>query len=346
MGKLNRQILFMALIIMALALVGCSGKSQELEETKFYMNTVMAVKFTGKQATMDKAFERIARVESLMSSKIEDSEISRVNANAGIKPVKVSDETYFVLEKSLEYAENSKGKYDPTIGPLLDVWDIMGDYENRNWIPEDQDIENAKALVNYKKLILMDNNEVFLEDKGMKIDLGSIAKGYAADVAREALKEDKVKFGLINLGGDVYAYGEKMDKSPWRIGLQDPLEMTGSPLGIIKIKNKSVVTSGDYERFFEIDGERYHHILDIDKGRPSSNELMSATVISDESIDGDAISTSLFIMGVEEGLKYVESIKGVDAIFVTKDKKVITSSKDNWEFELNKDTEGYEVENR
>lgn len=346
MSKLNRRIIFVALIIMALALVGCSGKSQELEETKFYMNTVMTVKFTGKQATMDKVFERIARVESLMSSKIEDSEISRVNDNAGIKPVKVSDETYFVLEKSLEYAKNSKGKYDPTIGPLLDVWDIMGDYENRDWIPADQDIENAKGLVNYKKLILMDNNEVFLEDKGMKIDLGSIAKGYAADVARDVLKEDKVEFGLINLGGDVYAYGEKTDKSPWRIGLQDPLEMTGSPLGIIKIKNKSVVTSGDYERFFEIDGERYHHILDIDKGKPSNNELMSATVISDESIDGDAISTSLFIMGVEDGLKYVESIKGVDAIFVTKDKKVITSSKDNWEFELNKDAEGYEVENR
>jgi thiamine biosynthesis lipoprotein len=160
----------------------------------------------------------------------------------------------------------------------------------------------------------------------MQVDLGAIAKGYAADEVAEILKENGVQHAIINLGGNVLTIGGNMKGSPWRIGIQDPFNPRGEFMGIITIEDKTVVTSGTYERYFEQDGKRYHHILDPRTGYPAENEVASVSIITNKSMDGDGNSTSVLLLGLEEGMKFVESQEGVDAIFVTYDKKVYITS--------------------
>jgi thiamine biosynthesis lipoprotein len=160
----------------------------------------------------------------------------------------------------------------------------------------------------------------------MKVDLGAIAKGYAADEVARILKENGVKHAIINLGGNVMTIGGNPNGKPWRIGIQDPYNPRGEYLGILPIKDKTVVTSGTYERYFIENGKRYHHILDPDTGYPTDNKLDSVSIITDKSIDGDGLSTSTLLLGLDEGMKLIEKLENVEAIFVTSDKQVYVSS--------------------
>ncbi len=319
----NKKRIFMIILILSisLTLISCSGEDQDeeiLDKTEYLMDTVMNIKTFdhGSEALLDEAFDRIREIEDKMSVTIDTSDVSLINENAGIKAVKVDSETYFVLEKAKEYAEISNGYYDPTIGSLANLWDISQTDEKRDSLPEESHIRESQALTDYENLELLEEDQVFLKEKGMKLDLGSIAKGYAADQAREVLAENGVKSAIVALGGDVYAYGDKAGEA-WRIGVQDPNQATGYKLGVLNIKDKSVVSSGSYERFFTYDGKTYHHIIDPKTGYPSDNELVGVTIISDKSIDGDAISTILFLLGLEDGKDLVDKIDGVEAIFVT-----------------------------
>lgn len=325
----------LAVVISLLFLVGCSEKVEvKQSRTEFLMNTVANISIydSKDEEIMGRAYDRLFQVENTMSKTISKSEISEINRNAGIKGTKVSEATYDIIEKSLEYAKITEGSFDPTIGPLVNLWQIVDGEENRNWIPSENDIEEAKGHVDYEKLRL-ENGLVFLEDKDMELDLGGIAKGYGADEARRVLLEAGVKSALVDLGGNIYAVGEKTNKEAWSVGIKDPDGSGTDYLGIIKVKDKSIVTSGGYERFFKIGDKVYHHIIDPRTGYPSKSNIKSVSIISDSSTEGDALATSLYIMGLE---KSKELIKNFDlgVIIVTEDKEVYVSKNISEDFKL------------
>ena len=325
--KLKRPIAFIIIAIIILTVTGCTtNKKQEpLTRTEFLMDTVVTLKIYDKQdkKILDEAINRLKEIENRMSVTIDTSDVSQINKNAGIKPVKVHDDVYYVIEKAKHFATISDGAYEPTIGPLVDLWNITGtDEKERSTIPSEAEIKEKMALVNYKGLQLMEGNSVYLNRKGMKIDLGGIVKGYAADEMKRIFLENGVKSAIIDLGGNIYAIGGKKNSNMWKIGIQDPFDITGNYIGIINIKDKSIVTSGDYERYFMYKGERYHHIIDSKTGYPSKNEVAGVSIISDKSINGDALSTALFILGVDKGTELIKKLGDVDAIFITKQKEI------------------------
>lgn len=288
----------------------------------FLMGTVIQLKVYGVNAeeASEKALKRISEIENKMSVNIKTSEISKLNDKAGVSGEKLSSDTYSVIAKSVQYSKLTEGALDATIEPIVKLWGIGTDKER---VPTKKEIDEKLKLVNYNDIILDEKNStVQLKKTEQAIDLGAIAKGYTADEIKKILLDNKISSAIINLGGNVFALGKKLDGTSWNIGIQNPLSTRGEYLGTVSVNDKSIVTSGNYERFFIVDGKRYHHIFDPKTGYPSEKGLISATIISDKSIDGDALSTSTYILGLEKGLKLVESIKGVEAIFVTNDKKV------------------------
>ena len=320
------------LLFLSISLIACKSDSKLVEKETYMMGTIIQLKIYGsnaKEAT-EKALQRISDIENKMSVNIEISEISKLNAKAGISAEKLSTDTYSVIERSVEYSKLTQGALDATIEPIVKLWGIGTEKES---LPTKNEIDEKLKLVDYNDIILdSKNSTVQLRRTGQAIDLGAIAKGYTADEIKKVLISNKISSALINLGGNVYAVGNKTDGTSWNIGLQNPLDTRGKYIGTISVTDKSVVTSGNYERFFILDEKRYHHIFDSKTGYPSESGLISTTIISDNSIDGDALSTSTFIMGLTKGMKLVESIKGVEAIFITADKKVYTTSgiKDNF----------------
>ena len=185
-------------------------------------------------------------------------------------------------------------------------------------VPTEEEIEKALSLVDYRKLVLNpEDNSAKLLQEGMKLDLGAIAKGYAADEVGKLLKEEDIESAYINLGGNVLLVGGKPDGSPWKIGVQDPRLNRGNVMASIELIDKTIVTSGNYERYFEEDGVIYHHILDPDSGYPANSNVISVSIICDSSLDADALSTSIFILGLEKGLELINQLEGFEAIFIT-----------------------------
>jgi thiamine biosynthesis lipoprotein len=250
------------------------------------------------------------------------SGVLAINRQAGIAPVKVRADLLEVLQTALRYAELSGGAFDPTIGPLVKLWGIGTDSRR---IPADDEIAAALELVNWRDLIIdRGNGTAFLRREGMEIDLGGIAKGYAADEAARIAKEGRVRRGIIDLGGNIMALGWRNERGsvPWRIGVQNPFSDRGESLGVLTVHNTSVVTSGVYERFFEAGGKRYHHILSTANGYPADNGLLSVTIVTERSTDADALSTAVFAMGYERGKAMLDSIPGAEAVFVFADRSV------------------------
>lgn len=322
-------------IITISILVGCS-KAKDLKEpiskTELFMGTVITVTLydKGSEAVLDKAFKRVEEIEKLVSINDGETEITKVNASAGKEPVKVSEDTYNIVKKGLDYSQKSNGSFDVSIGPLVKLWSI-GLPEAK--VPTNEEIQATLPLVEYTKVKLNDENQtIYLEEPGMMLDLGAVAKGYTADQIAEVLRQEGVESAIIDLGGNIFALGRKNNGKLWRVGIQDPSLERGEAIGIIEVENKSIVTSGIYERFIEKDGVKYHHILSPDLGYPYENEIAGVSIISDKSIDGDCLSTLVFSLGVEKGLEFVEAMPGVDAIFITKNKEVYTTSgiKDNF----------------
>ena len=322
------------LLILSITLISCSkeDKNEPLSKTDYFMGTIIKVTLYDKKDSkiIDRAFEKVKEIEELVSINRNGTELDKVNENAGIAPTHVSKDTFNIVKKGLEYSNLTNGYFDITIGPLVKLWSI-GLPEAK--VPTQAEIDEKIKYINYKDLVLDEANQtVFLKKKGMLIDLGGIAKGYTADEIASILKEEGVEQAIINLGGNVYALGEKEKNTPWKIGVQNPLENRGEIVGSLSLSNKSIVTSGIYERFIEDGDKRYHHILSPFDGYPYDNNIAGVTIISDKSIDGDALSTSVFAMGVDEGLKFVNNNPEIEAIFVTKDNKIYLSEnvKDNF----------------
>lgn len=294
---------------------------------QFYaLGTVIQLKAYGSKSNkaIEEATHRLNIIDDKMSLFKKNSEVSDINENAGISSCKVSEDTYFVVKKAVEYSKLSEGTFDPTIGPITSLWAI-GTAKAR--IPDKTLINSALKLVNYKDIILNEKDyTVKLKSIGQKIDIGGIAKGYAADEVRNILKANKIKSALIDLGGNIFALGKKPDGTRWNIGVQNPFDERGESIGFISVEDKSVVTSGNYERYFIANEKKFHHIIDPITGYPSNSKIISATIISEHSIDGDGLSTGIYIMGLHKSISLIESIKNVDAIFITEDKEIYITS--------------------
>ncbi|MGL5313441.1 MAG: FAD:protein FMN transferase [Peptostreptococcaceae bacterium] len=263
-------------------------------------------------------------IDEKMSTHIQNSEVNKINEKAGVEAVKVSDDTFYVINEAIKYSTLSSGVFDITIGPLVDLWGIGTDNAN---VPNLDEIKTKLSLINYKNIILDEENKtVELSQKNMDIDLGGIAKGFAADKIASYLKEEGVNNAIINLGGNIYTIGHKEKNTPFKVGIQDPTQPRGNSIATIEASNISVVTSGIYERYLEKDNKIYHHMLSPFTGFPFENNLTSVTIISNKSINCDALSTSAFGLGLEKGMKLIESVDNVDAVFITQDKKIYLSN--------------------
>ncbi|HEY5561921.1 MAG TPA: FAD:protein FMN transferase [Clostridiaceae bacterium] len=301
-------------------------KSTYAQRKAYALGTIIQLRAYGRKSekAIEEAVTRLNQIDDKMSYFKEDSEISKINKAAGVSPQVVSEETFLLLNTAVKYSELSQGAFDPTIRPLVNLWGIGSGFED---VPTKEEIDTTLKLINYEDIILdKSNNSVLLKTKGQSLDLGGIAKGYATDAVKNIFIRNNIKSGLIDLGGNIYALGGKQDGTPWRVGIQDPYAPRGGYIGVVTVKDKSVVTSGYYEKYYIKSGRTYHHIIDPRTGYPSESNLISATIISDKSLDGDGLSTGLYIMGVTKATKLIEAIPGVDAIFITNAKEVYTTS--------------------
>lgn len=332
----RRKRLCIALILMTVLITACSRikDKTKYEETQIKMGTAMTIKAygeNGEQAVSD-AFKRIDEIERLTSLNISTSEVTSINNAAGKRYVKVSPEVFELIKESMELSKMSQGAFDITIGPLVKLWNF-GTKDAR--VPSSEEIKEKLSLVGYEKIKINEKeSSVMLEKPGMMIDLGGIAKGHAADQVVDILVNYGIKSSIINLGGsNVFVLGEKNKQELWTIGIQHPRKVQGDGfLALVKESDKAVATSGDYERYFMVDGKRYHHIIDPKTGYPADNGIMSdslvldSTLVKNSSMIGDALSTAVLILGPDKGLRLIESLDGVEGLIATSDYKLLISS--------------------
>ncbi|MBS4217420.1 FAD:protein FMN transferase [Bacillus sp. FJAT-49711] len=335
----NKKIYVICLlVIMILASCGQTKKSSVLtspyKETEFLMGTVVTVRIydDGKKATLDPVFKRIKRLADQITVNEQGSEIDDINKNAGIKAVSVSEDIFKLIEAGKKYSEKANGSFDISVGPLTSLWHIGFPDAKK---PDKEEIESTLPLISYKEIELnKEDQTIFLKEKGMQLDLGAIAKGFITDEVVKVLKEHDVGTAIVDLGGNIYVMGKNPTGKDWTVGIQDPFSPRGEIVGKVSESNKSIVTSGIYERFIEVDGIKYHHLLNPKDGYPFNNDVAGVSIISDQSIDGDALSTVVFSKGIKDGMKFIEEIKGVEAIFISTDKKIYATSGIKKEFEL------------
>ncbi|MDR1932613.1 MAG: FAD:protein FMN transferase [Spirochaetales bacterium] len=305
----------------------CSPRHGALTRTQFLLGTVCSLTLydTVRDDVFREAFDRVTGIERMMSLTIADSDISRVNAAAGTHPAAVSGETLELVRSALEFSRLSGGAFNAAVGPLAALWGIGTDHAA---VPAREDIAAALLRTDYTKVSLdTAAGTIFLQEQGMALDLGAIAKGYAADEAARVIREAGIKRGIIDFGGNILLIGARPDGKPWRVGVQSPGAPRGEFLGVLTASDAAVVSSGVYERFFTgEDGQPYHHILDTATGFPVRNGLASVTVVTGSSRTADALSTTLFALGLQAGMKLAEETEGVQALFVTDDKKVYATS--------------------
>ena len=319
-------------LLVVFAAVGCGGP-KEYTGQQFLMDTIVEITVyadseeTAREGALA-AFDAIKAIGDLTdrfpeegSAAYQRSEVCKINSLAGIRPVQVGDDVLNMVELSKQYNELTGGAFDITVGPLMALWG----FGTKPAIPEESAIQQKLALVGMDKVIIdKEAKTVFLQDKGMSMDLGGIAKGYAAEKAVKILSDKGITQAVVNAGGNVIVLGSKNGKDQWKLGIQDPRD-SNSTIGVLALKDQAAVTSGDYQRYFESGGNRYHHLLDPATGWPSRG-LISVTVVCDSSTLGDILSTALFVLGPEKGLELAERLEGVDALFVSQDKEITVTS--------------------
>jgi FAD:protein FMN transferase len=267
----------------------------------------------GALRAIDGALGEIDRLEKMMTTWRDDSEVSRVNANAGIAPVHVSDEVIDVLEAAERSSKLSDGAFDVTFDAMHGLWKFDQDLTER--IPDEAEVKKRLALIDYKKLIIdRKAKTVFLAKKGMRMNLGGIAKGYAVDRAAAVLKRAGFANAIVQAGGDLLCAGSK-DGQPWTAGIRDPRGGRADVFAIMRLIDHAFSTAGDYERFFILDGKRYHHILDPRTGHPATRSR-SVTIYAPTALLADALDDAVFILGWKRGIELVDSLDDVGAVVV------------------------------
>ncbi len=317
---------------------GCAAEIQKAEATEpaagtlaaelpkqtrvgFYLDTVITLTaYTDHPELLEKALETCGTYDQLLSRTVEGSDVWQINHAEG-RTVTVSPETAEILRTAVQISELSGGVFDVTIAPASTLWDFTSGEQK---IPAENALASAAEKIDWRKL-RVDGNDVTLP-AGMMIDLGGIAKGYIADAVKDKLEKEGIRNAVLSFGGNIVTIGMKPDGSPWRVGIQDIDEPTGKTMLVSLNYGGSTVTSGIYERGFTVDGVTYHHILSSETGWPVQNELASVTIFSDSSMTGDALSTAVFALGTEKGARMVESLEGIEALFIARDRTVSGTS--------------------
>ena len=327
-----------SLLLSSAAFSGCSlkantaensdaGSQEPVSATAIKLNTAVTVTIYDSQdrELLTECMNLCDKYEKIFSRTASDSELYQLN-HRELTPVAGTEDTFQVsnplaelIRKGLYYSELSEGAFDIAIEPLTSLWDFTAEDPQ---VPEYRLIQEALTKCDYHNVSVSDNNEVILKTEDTAIELGAIAKGYIADRLKDYLISQGVKSAIINLGGNVLCIGGKPDDSSFKIGIQKPFADRSETIAVMDIKDKSVVSSGVYERCFEQDGTLYHHLLNPRTGYPYDNGLIAVTIISDESVDGDALSTTCFALGLEDGMKLAESLDNVQAFFVTSDYEI------------------------
>ena len=319
------------LILLCAAFGGCVGISSDKEPTvvtRVQMQMGTLVKITavardesGAQAAATAGFAEIHRLEDLLSTWIPTSELSRVNALAGVMPVPVSHDTMTVVQGAIQVAELTDGGFNIAIGPAVDVWNVI---EGRR-VPTGSELDALRHMVDVHAIhVDAQTQTIFLEKAGMRIDVGGIGKGYAADQAVAVMKKAGALAGIVALSGDIQTFGRLPGRRTFPVGIQHPRK-EGEVLAFIDLEDEAISTAGDYERFFEREGVRYHHILNPHTLQPARG-CQSVTVIAREGIWADGLDTGIFVMGAELGMQLVEALPDVEAIIVDHEGLVHVSS--------------------
>ena len=321
MKKIYIELVLLFLMLVC-TLSGCS-MSRDYSEQAIYFDTIITLNIYGTKdkAVMDDCLILCDEYEKKFSKTVEGSDVWKINHAEGAW-VEVSEETIDILQEAIKYSELTEGAFDISIASLTELWHIN---DNDGVLPTEEEIQEAMSHVNYQ-CIQIDKNRVRLTDEKAQIDLGGIAKGYIADKLDELMKERGVTSAMINLGGNIKVVGSKTDGSSWNIGIQKPFADENEVLGSVQVRDKTVVSSGIYERYFEYEGKIYHHILDKNTGAPSESDLQAVTIIGASSTAADALSTSCLLLGSEKGMGLVEQIKEVEAVFVKRDGSILESS--------------------
>ena len=328
----RQKVLYVIILsLFVLLIIVASSKRNNPDKVHAYskvlMGTVVELTLSGGSeygeayfaAAAEAAFSEISRLESVFSSYKPESDISRISRGAGKGAQKVSPEVIEVVEAALKISKLSGGAFDPTIGSLGELWSFSGEVRE---VPSKAAVNELTKLVDYKQ-IFIDQGRVGIRGEDIKMNLGGIAKGYIVGKAVEKLSERGVERMIVKAGGDMFVFSG-VDSAPFEIGINHP-RLKGRLLGKLKLQNGAIATSGDYERFFMAGNVRYHHILDPDTGFPARRSI-SATVTSVDPALADALSTALFVMGEDLGLKMIESIDGVEGVVVDSSGKVHLSS--------------------
>ena len=338
-----------------------SGERQELKLFKkasltmgtVFETTIYAPDKYVAEKTFNEVVQEINRLDYLMSNYKKESVLSELNRNASAEPAACNKELAGVIEQSLRYSDITDGAFDITIGPLMKKW---GFFKKKGRIPGKEELESVLESVSYKNIIVEEKTikslaknpgtvkTVFFKNPGTRIDLGGIGKGYAVDKAISVLKQNGISSALINFAGNIYTFGTPPGKDSWVIGLQHPRESEGL-LGTFDIKDKAVSTSGDYEKFFIIEGKRYSHIIDPRTGNPVKG-IVSATIVTGNAARADALSTGVFVLGLEKGMDLIEQLSDVEGIIVYKDtnSKLSTKTSSGMQKLFKNNTEGSQKE--
>lgn len=320
MKTLSITTLILALLFYLVDPTRACGEEVRVERSRPMMGTMVEITALGPDRdlcdrSVEQAFQEIEAVDRLMSSFKGDSQVSQLNRLAGKTWMVLDPEVLDVLEAAVLYSRLSEGAFDITVGPLLRLW---GFYRDKGHLPSTQEIGQARSRVNYRDIeIDQPKGRARLKKPGMAIDLGAIAKGYAVDKAVEALKKKGIRKGLVNAGGDLYAFGRPEEKAPWLIGLQHPRERE-KVATVLEVEDRAVATSGNYERYFVLKGKRYTHILDPRTGWPIQG-MASVTVMADSAMKADALATSVFVLGPQRGLALLNRLPGVEGIIVAEE---------------------------
>ena len=285
--------------------------------------TVVAKDSAEANLHIENAISEISRIENLISSWKENSQTSEINRNAGVRPVKVSEELFMLIQRSIRISEITDGAFDISYASMDKIWKFDG---SMTQMPSEEEIENSIRKVGYQKIILdAEKSTVYLSEEGMKIGFGAIGKGYAADKAKDLLISQGVVAGIINASGDMNTWGKQPSGEDWKVAITNPFDKNKA-FALLPIKNSAVVTSGDYERFVNFNDTRYSHIIDPRTGYPATG-IISATVFAPKAELADALATSVFVMGIETGLNRINQLPGIECIIIDENGNVHRSDK-------------------
>jgi len=319
-----KKLFAFILIIISFSISGCSSNQEAVSQSAFMLDTVSTItlyqypKDKDPNKLINECFSLCSEYEKMLSKTIETSDISKINSSDG-NPIEVNNQTIELLMLSNEIYEASEGTFDITIAPLTSLWDFKSETPT---LPDDSKIKEALTHVGIEN-IEIDGNTVTLKDPYSSIDLGGIAKGFIGDKAKEFLVENGVEKALISLGGNILVITDNQESL--KIGIQKPFSLSGEYYGAIETFGNSVVTSGIYERSFELDSKLYHHILSTDTGYPVENDIASVTIIGPSSAYCDAYSTAVLCLGKEKGIELINSVPDYETVIYLKDGSTVFS---------------------